>query len=308
MAIVAVDGVRFGYDAAGDGPPVVFIHAALADRRMWEHQFGALAATNRVVRFDWRGYGESDDAAGRVAQHEGARRQCARYEDVLGVMDALGIEQAALVGCSMGGAQALDAALAAPDRIRALALICSGLSDFAWPSETATALSAKIAELVPPERMAAYRAGTAEEIDPAAIRADARAMAEFNVQQLVVGPGRSRSALAPEVWQSAVDMCSAMFEREWRRPPYDERFLEPVASGRLADIAVPTLVIKALADDPALAEVSDRLARGIEGARLVEMPDTGHLPPIERPDDVSAALGHFLKEAGWAGDRGRWLV
>lgn len=220
MAIITVDGVRFGFDAAGDGPPVVFLHAALADRRMWEHQFAALAATNRVVRFDWRGYGES---------HDGLQGDLARYQDVLGVMDALGIEKAALV---------------APERIRALALICSGLPDFAWPSEAAAAMSAVIAELVPAQRIAAYRAGTADEIDPATVRADARAMAEFNVRHLVVGPGRSRSALAPEVWQSAVDMCTAMFEREWHRPPNDERFLQPPASTRLAEIAVPTLVTR----------------------------------------------------------------
>ena len=324
MAIITVDGVRFGYDAAGDGPPVVFIHAALADRRMWDHQFRALAATHRVVRFDWRGYGESDDAAGAASAVEAVRdtdaagaagvagvveaavadragaveatERFARYEDVLGVMDALGIERAVLVGCSMGGAQALEAALAAPERIRALVLICPGLPDFSWPAEAAAAMSARIAELVPPQRLAAYRDGTADEIDPA----DVRAMAEFNVRQLVVGPGRPRSALAPEVWRSAVDMCAAMFEREWRRPPYPERFLEPAASGRLAEVTAPTLVIKALADDPALVAVCDRLAAGVPGARLMEIPDTGHLPPIERPDEVSAALAGFL--AGLAGD------
>jgi len=285
MAVIAVDGVRFGYDEAGDGPAVVFIHAALVDRRMWEHQFHALSATHRVVRFDWRGYGESDDAAG----------QFARYEDVLGVMDALGIAQATLVGCSMGGAQALEVALAAPERVRALVLICSGLSDYEWPPEVAAAAAEAITRIIPVERFAAYRDGRADHVDPA----HARAIAELNLRLTMVGPGRSPSALAPEAWEHAMDMTTAMLERQWRRrPPSREVFLEPPASTRLAQIKTPTLVVKALADEPSLVAVSEQLATQIVGARLLELHDTGHLPPVERPHEISAALADFLRDLG----------
>lgn len=282
MAVVTVDGVRFGYDEAGDGPPVVFIHAALVDRRMWEHQFHALSATHRVVCFDWRGYGESGDADGVFA----------RYQDVLGVMDTLGIAQASLVGCSMGGAQALEAALAAPERVRALALICGGLSDYEWPPEVAAAAADAITRIIPVERMAAYRDGRADDVDPEHVRG----IAELNLHLTALGPGRSPGALAPEVWQRAMEMASAMLERQWRRrPPSREVFLEPPAGARLAEVEVPTLVVKALADEPSLAAISDRLAAEIAGARLLELPDTGHLPPLERPEEVSSALADFLR-------------
>ena len=283
MAVIEVDGARFGYDEAGQGPPVVLVHATLADRRMWEHQFRALAAAHRVVRFDGRGYGESDDAVGSFA----------RYEDVLAVMDALGIGQAVLAGCAMGGAQALEAALVAPERVRALALVCCGLADYEWPPELTAAMVAQVVEVVPAEVMAAYRDGRAEQVDPA----HARGIAEINLRLSLLGPGRSPEALAPGVWQFAMEMCTAMLERQWHRAPSQERFLEPAASARLAEIAVPTLVVKALVDEPSLAAISDRLAEEIAGARLLELADTGRMAPIERPQEISQALLDFLRRS-----------
>ena len=280
MAVIEVSGARFGYDEAGDGPPVVFVHTTLADRRMWEHQFRALAGTHRVVRFDWRGYGDSDDAIGHFA----------RYEDLLGVMDALRIERAVLVGCAMGGAQALEAALVAPDRVRALALISCGLPDYEWPPELTAAMAAKVVEVIPAEVMAAYRDGRAERIDPA----HARGVAEINLELSLLGPGRSIDALAPETWQLAMDMCTAMLERQWHRAPSHERFLEPPVSARLGEIKAPTLVVKTLTDEPTLVAICDRLAEEIAGARLLELADTSRMAPIERPQEITQALIDFL--------------
>jgi pimeloyl-ACP methyl ester carboxylesterase len=287
MAVITVGGARIGYDEAGDGPPVVLIHSTLADRRMWEHQFHALAAAHRVVRYDWRGYGDSDDAVGRFA----------RYEDVIGVMDALGIARAVLVGCSMGGAHALEAALAAPERVRALVLISCGLPDYQLPPELAAAAAQRIVEIIPAERMAAYRDGRAEQIDPE----HSRGIAELNLQVSVVGPGRSPAVFAPEAWRLALDMCTAMLERQWRRAPGSERFLEPAVGARLAEVGVPVLVVKALAAEPSLAAISDRLAGEIAGARLLELADTGQLPPLERPRETSIALVEFLESLGRRG-------
>ncbi len=77
-----------------------------------------LAAGHRVIRYDRRGFGGT---RGESGEH-------AHYEDLLALLDARGIEQAALVGASMGGACALDAALAAPERITRLVLLGSGLT------------------------------------------------------------------------------------------------------------------------------------------------------------------------------------
>ena len=103
MAMIEVNGTGLGYDEAGEGPAVVLLHAAIGDRRMWDAQFTELAGSHRVIRYDRRGFGESGGGSGPYSHHE----------DLLALLDARGIEQAALVGSSMGGACALDAALAA---------------------------------------------------------------------------------------------------------------------------------------------------------------------------------------------------
>ncbi|GIH15671.1 alpha/beta fold hydrolase [Rugosimonospora africana] len=279
MAMVEVGGVRLAYDEAGSGPPVVLVHAALADRRMWEHQFAALAANHRTIRYDWRGYGESGDAAGEFAHHE----------DLLGLLDALDVDRAALIGCSMGGAHAVDVALTAPDRVSGLALICSGLSGHRWPPAMLTRARERIYRAVPADRLRRYGEHTAERIDPA----DITAMAQAQLDLMLVGPDRDRGDLAPRVWESALAMCEKVFAREWAGPPNSPRELDPPADVRLAEVRVPALVLAGSADIPEIRDVSTLLADGIPGARRVDLP-TGHLPPVEAPERVSALLSDFL--------------
>ncbi|WP_433356725.1 alpha/beta fold hydrolase [Microtetraspora malaysiensis] len=275
---------EIAYEQAGPrgAEAVVLVHAAVGDSRMWEHQFRALSERYRVIRYDWRGHGESADAPGEVCHHE----------DLLAVMDALGVERAALVGCSMGGAYSTEAALVAPDRVAALALICSGLAGHTWPPEMLAQARERVRSSVPAERLARYLQGNAEHVDPE----DVRAMAEAHTLWQVAGPDRGRDALSDEVWEAATEMCRLVFQRSWTGPHGTERLLSPPAAGRLPEIAAPTLVINGLADVPGIQEVSDLLAKGIPGARRVDLPETGHLPPLERPEEVTAALTAFLSD------------
>lgn len=287
--MIEVDGARLAYDEAGRGPAVVFSHAGIADRRMWEHQFRALAAHHRVVRYDWRGYGDSGDS-GESGESGGAHGPFAHYADLLAVLDALDIEQATLVGCSMGGAYAVEAALAAPQRVSALALVASGLGGWQWPPQMLAAVRERVHSAVPADRLARYRAGTAREVSPRDVAAMARAQARF----LVAGPDREPSALEPAVWDTAVEMLYGVFDRQWSAPPQQELSLDPPASGRLSEITVPTLVVNGLADAPWIQDVSDVLCSGIPHAERLDLPDTGHLPPLERPGEVTAALSGLL--------------
>lgn len=288
MPKVHVNGVDLAYDDAGSGPAVVLVHGALGDRRMWDHQFAALAAAGyRVVRYDWRGYGESGDAAGEFAHHA----------DLLALMDALGIERAALAGNSYGGAYALDVALAAPERVTALALIAPGLSGHEWPAEMLEFADARIQAAVPAERLQRYRDRTAEHVDPA----DVAALAEAQLRLTVVGPGREPSDLGPGVWDQAMRMCRPVFEREWTGPASTELGARPPAKGRLHEVTAPTLVVNGLADLSYIQDVSGLISEGIPGAKRVDLDDTGHQPTIERPAEVTALLTEFLADTAQAG-------
>ncbi|WP_410627802.1 alpha/beta fold hydrolase [Amycolatopsis sp. cmx-8-4] len=261
MATIELNGTTFGYDEAGEGPAVVLLHAAIGDRRMWDAQFTAFAATHRVIRYDRRGFGESADGLGEFAHHE----------DLLALLDARGIEQAALVGASMGGAVSLDTALAAPERVTRLVLLGSGLSGHTWPDH----MQADIAELT-------------RDVDPA----DAKAMSEANVRYLVAGPAREVSVLPPEMLARVREMCEQVYQRLSTAPQWTERV--PDTRHRLAEISTPAQVVIGLSDALGLIELSQHIAKSLPNAELVEIPDTGHLPMLERPDDVTALLRKVL--------------
>ena len=282
MAFSEVHGVRFRYDEAGSGPAVVLCHAGIADRRMWTGPFEALAGDCRVVRFDWRGYGESGPA---TAQHM-------LHADLLGLLDALGIGRAVLAGCSVGGAAALDAALAAPDRVAGLVLVGSGLSGHTWPEDMADPLQDLIAEAVPEERRRAYRDGTNDTV----LGADVEAAADAHARFWVAGPRRDPGAVDPRVWDTAMTMLRQVFRREWTEHSVEPGTPQPPANGRLSEVDVPTVVVNGLDDVPALQQIADLLTAGIPAAHRVDLPDTGHLAPLERPQQVTAAIDGLLHQ------------
>ncbi|WP_410570786.1 alpha/beta fold hydrolase [Amycolatopsis sp. cmx-4-61] len=277
MAAIEVDGTAFGYDEAGEGPAVVLLHAALGDRRMWDAQFTELAAGHRVIRYDRRGFGET---RGETGEH-------AHYEDLLALLDARGIEQAALVGASMGGACALDAALAAPERITRLVLLGSGLTGHAWPDHMQADIAKLTAEILPADRLARYQAREGD-VDPA----DVRAMAEANIRYLVAGRGRDVSVLPAEMVALVREMCEQVYRHDWTAPQWTERV--PDTRHRLAEITTPALVVIGASDARGLVELSEHLAESLPRAELVELADTGHLPSMERPEEVNALLREFL--------------
>ncbi|MFI6596817.1 alpha/beta fold hydrolase [Nonomuraea sp. NPDC050536] len=276
--MVRVNGVWLAYDEAGSGPAVVLVHAGIADRRMWDAQVEALSESHRVIRYDWRGYGESEAAEGEFAHHE----------DLLGLLGALEVERAALVGCSMGGSWAVEAALTDPARVSGLVLICSGLSGHTWPEAMLAQARERVHASIPADRLRAYRAGVTT-VDPA----DLEAFATAHTLWQVAGPDRVRDDLDPAVWERAMAMMRQVFLRSWTGPRATERPLD--AKSRLGEIQAPTLVINGLSDVPWIQEVSNILTQGIQNASRIDLPDTGHLPPLEHPEEVTKALQTFLQ-------------
>ena len=119
----AVDDGTLAWDQAGSGPPVVLLHAGIADRRMWSEVVAGLRNEFRLVSVDLRGYGESSTPLAPFS-HEG---------DLLRFFDGIGLDSAALVGCSLGGSLALEFALDYPHRVSALALVSSGVRGHECP-------------------------------------------------------------------------------------------------------------------------------------------------------------------------------
>ena len=125
-------GARLVYEMTGEGPAVVLLHGFGLDMRMWDPQVGPLAARFRVVRYDCRGFGASGPFDPAVPYtHAG---------NLVALLDHLDIGDAVLAGLSFGGRVALQTALAAPDRVRGLALLDAVLDGVPWDPESARAL------------------------------------------------------------------------------------------------------------------------------------------------------------------------
>ncbi|WP_326549641.1 alpha/beta fold hydrolase [Micromonospora sp. NBC_01813] len=264
MTSIQVGDATISYDEIGDGPPVLLIHAGIADRRMWRAQLAALRDRHRLIAMDLRGYGESDLPAAPFAHHD----------DVVGLLDALGIARAALVGCSFGGAVALDVALAHPDRVTALALFGSALGGHDWSDDA--------------ERHWDELVGQVD-------RADLDAMADAEVRFWVVGPHRQPADVDPGLLALAREMDRRALAAEAALGDITQHELDPPAARRLGEIGVPVLVGAGALDIGDIPALADLLAAGIPLARrLPDVPGAAHLLPLERPDEVNAALRDFL--------------
>lgn len=264
MADVA--GAQLYYEVAGQGHPLVLLHAGIADSRMWDEQFAPFAEHYRVVRYDYRGFGKSTMPAGPYSMHE----------DLFGLLGALGIERAYLVGVSMGGSLAIDFALEHADMVAALVLVACGPRGYPAPEEP-SAVDAHFAEI-----QAAEAAGDLDRAN------------ELELHLWVDGLGRTPDKVNPALRQQVRDMNGQVFRRAPELKLGQPQRLEPPAAGRLGDIQVPTLVISGADDLAYLHETGAALAATIPGARRVVMADTAHVPNMEHPAEFNRLVLEFL--------------
>jgi len=244
------------YEASGSGDPVVLVHAFSVDRRMWAPQIAALERRFRVIRYDQRAHGNSAAPADPYAPHE----------DLASVLDALGVQRAALVGLSAGATLAIDFAIAHPDRVTRLVLASPGLNGYV-PSPPLT-WTAPVFQ--------AAGAGDAE--SAAKLWAETPIMATHG------------SAVTAATVKSLV-MSNV---RLWTYRTNPARPLTPPAIARLGEIKSPTLVILGDRDLPHIKETAGLLVAGVGGARLITVPGAGHLVNLDAPDAFNNAVEGFL--------------
>ncbi len=135
MNTLRINDIDIRHEISGQGPWLILIHALACDLTLWDAQMPALACRFRVLRYDIRGHGGTSAPPGpyQLAQLR---------DDLLGLMDALGIAKAHLAGISLGGMIAQYLALAAPERIDRLALISTTSG---YPPEGRAALAQRLA-------------------------------------------------------------------------------------------------------------------------------------------------------------------
>jgi pimeloyl-ACP methyl ester carboxylesterase len=264
-----INGTRMRYEVRGNGDPLVLIHSGIADLRLWDDQMDVFASHHRVIRYDVRGYGQTPHPPGIYSD----------YEDLKGLLDHLSIDQTVVLGCSIGGAIAIDFALAYPGRVTALIPVASALNGYE-PEETDVAAKEERERLFT-ESNAAYEAG------------DFQTAAHLYARVWADGPKRSSDQVDKEVRAQAIAMMLDMFEL-----PEDEgseQPLKPPAAERLSEIKVPTLVMVGDYDVETIQLTADYLAENISGASKEVMAEVAHYPNMEKPAEFNQIVLDFLK-------------
>jgi pimeloyl-ACP methyl ester carboxylesterase len=257
--VATVNGARLYYEIHGAGHPLVLLHAGIADCRQWDDQIDAYAERYLVIRYDQRGWGRSSAPAGPVAFHE----------DLAGLLMALGIEQAHVLGISMGGTTAIDFALTHPQMVSSLALSGSYLSNFSTERSAGE-------EVVWQAYEEALDRGDFDRANMLEI--DLKLAGIYRTPEQVNSAARERLLRIHRPAFDRLDDRGSM--RPWLKP-------EPPAAGRLGEIQAPTFIMYGDLDVPAVHVIAQKLAHEIAGARMEILRGTAHVPNMERTDEFN---------------------
>ncbi len=248
---ITINGLAMNYQERGlpQGLPVVFVHGFPFSHAMWDAQMMALPQEIRAITYDVRGHGQSDAADGQFSIEY-------FVDDLIGLLDHLGIRQAVVCGLSMGGYVALRTAERHADRIRALVL-CDTRSE-ADPNE------AKV-----------KRAGQAKAVK----QTGSKPFAE----------GFVKAVFAPDTFQNnpkAVETIKAIIEKT---SPV------AIAGTLLSAINVPTLIMVGELDTLTPPAASESMHKLIKGSSLHVIPRAAHMSNLENTGDFNGHLIEFLK-------------
>lgn len=274
MPRVALNGVELYYEETGDGPPVVFCHEFAGDYRSWDPQVRAFGRSYRCITFTYRGFPPSS-----VPNDPEAYSQDLLIEDLRALLDHLGIEQAHLVGFSMGGSVVLNFALKYPRRCRTIVIVGAG---------SGTTNRARFEQDI--EHTVAL-------LGERGIDSFAETYAEGPTRQ----PFKRKDRHGWQVFKrqladhSPIGQALIMLGVLRRRPTIFQ--LEE----RLHDLDVPTLIVIGDEDEPCV-DPAVFLKRHLLSAGLLVLPQSGHAVNLEEPALFNAAVLEFFRLA----EAGRW--
>ena len=259
-----VEGARLYYEEAGSGPPLVLLHAGIADCRMWDDQFEEFAKRYRVIRYDLRGWGRTEQTEAPFAHQR----------DLRDLLSTLGVSKAHLLGASFGGRVAIDFALEYPDMVDGLVLVAPGIAGYA---------------------MSPHLDEFEVEIEAAVEAGDLDRAAEIDVRAWFDGPGRGPEQTDPVVRARAHAQARGIYERIASGSPMGrEERAQPPALERLARLFAPTLVLVGTEDQPDMLAIAELLTQRVGEVTRAVLPGVAHLPNMEQPAEFNRQVLDFL--------------
>jgi pimeloyl-ACP methyl ester carboxylesterase len=261
-----VSGHQVRYVRTGSGPAIVLVHGFASSLYTWKDVLPALVPAHDVVALDLPGFGGSERPADLSFEE--------LPEAVLGLMDELGIDRAALVGNSMGGAVAALVAAERPERVGALVLIDAAgfnLGPGEAPAMVRLAMSpvGPLVSRLPFKRLAVERSLRQ-------VFHDDSHVTDERVAEYMAGLGR------PGALASIGSLRRSLGERS------------KIVQDALSQIQAPTLVVWGREDRWIPVAHADLFVAAIPGARKVFLDACGHMPQAEKPEVAGELLREFL--------------
>jgi 3-oxoadipate enol-lactonase len=247
--------VSYSVDGPADAPVVVLSNSLGATRGMWSPQVPALAERFRVVSYDGRGHGESPAPAGPYTIDD-------LVDDVVGVLDELGVQRASFAGLSLGGMVGMRLAVREPERVDRLALLCT---------------SAKTDPQAYLDRAATVRAGGTVPLAATIVGRWLTPAYAAEHPDLVARLEAMIAGCDDEGYAACAEVVARLDERE-----------------DIGRITAPTLVISAADDEALPPDHQKAIADGIPRAELLTVGPAAHLANLERTLEITGALlAHF---------------
>ena len=263
---VEVPDGRIAWERAGSGQPLVLIHDGLLPGASWNEVWAALTARFDVVRWDRRGYGASTSDT----------RDYSNVDDLLAILDHLKLERVALVGCSSGGALALDFAIAHPERVGALVLEGPVLSGF-------------------PHSRHFYERGIRNRAPLRTLQDSQATLARWAKDPYITDSrnGAARARLRALLEQFPQSVTGGI---PWSTRP------EPDSRARLGEVKAGVRLIAGESDIADVHAHMGAIEGGVPGAERIVVPRAGHLVHLELPETFVSLVSEFLDPDGAALD------
>lgn len=269
---VLPSGVELHYAISGTGPRLIFIHGAMGDWRSWEPQWDAFVAAGYQCLTYSRRYSFPNRNDMPSPDH-GALQEA---QDLAGLLDAIGWDNAILVGSSYGGFTALALAVARPERVMAVVAVEPPMMKYAEFSEAGRqARDAFRRETIEPAN-AAFRAGQDEEAG-----------------RIMTGGinGAVSAATTPQAMQRRLQNLRAM-----RMLALSSDEFPLLSPAQVAALTMPVMLLSGQRTAPVHREIFNNLVQAMPAARVLRVPDAGHGVTREQPAVFNAQVLAFLAE------------
>lgn len=254
-----VEGTQLYYEMTGDGSPLVLLHSAGFDRRLWDDQFFAFAARHTVIRYDLRGHGKSSKPT----------RPYSDVKDLYSLLQCLKVEKTRIVGLSYGGSIGIDFTLAHPEMVDALILAAPDVSGYVFSPEF---------------NLAFIKIVTAIQQD------DGFPAGDLWLQSPTIAPTMENPAAARKLRPIARENSGSwLINPLFRLDP----FSNPPAIKRLAEIHAPALLIVGDRHTTDVLNEARVVEGGIPGIKKVVIPGAGHIVNAEKPEEFNRAVTDF---------------